>query len=72
MTAWDAFLYVVGAIVLRVVSSEIGDWIPPLARWIVRHQATKMGDQAERYREEWLADLVDTPGKLVPLWTTFL
>ena len=68
MNAWDAFFCVVGAIVLGVISSEVADWILPLARWIVRHQATKMGDQAERYREEWLADLADTPGKLVPLW----
>ncbi|MEU3547099.1 AAA family ATPase [Streptomyces longwoodensis] len=57
---------VLTAVVLPLLLSEFGDWCPWLAKRVVRWTARCLGDAAaaERYTEEWLAELEEVPGKL--------
>src|SRR5215472_11064707 len=66
-TATLAFLLF--AVLIPLAVNEIGDLIPSLARCLLRWGARRIGraDQAERYEEEWLADLERVPGKLTKL-----
>jgi hypothetical protein len=61
--------FVVTALFVPLLLSEFGDWCPWLARRMVRWAANHLGDRtvAERYEEEWLADLSEIPGKLACL-----
>lgn len=65
----SAIAAAVGALLLKLISSEIGDWIPALARRIVRYAVFQLPQrERERYREEWLSHLEECPGKLGKLF----
>ncbi len=53
-------------ILLPLVLAEVGEISPWLARWVLRWGAKCIGDRdaTERYTEEWLAGIEDTPGKI--------
>jgi hypothetical protein len=57
------------AVLIPLAVNEMGDLTPLLARCLLRWGARRIGrtDQAERYEEEWLADLERVPGKLTKL-----
>jgi GAF domain len=57
------------AVLTPLVVREAGDLARPLARGLLRWGARRIGraDQAERYEEEWLADLERVPGGLTKL-----
>lgn len=57
------------AVLVPLLVNEAGDLLPSLARCLLRWGARRIGpaDQAERYEEEWLADLERIPGKLTKL-----
>jgi GAF domain len=57
------------AILIPLVVNEAGDLVPSVARRLLRWGARRIGHtgQAERYEEEWLADLERVPGKLTKL-----
>jgi hypothetical protein len=61
--------FVLFAVLIPLAVNEMGDLAPSLARWLLRWGAKRIGraDQAERYEEEWLADLERVPGKLTKL-----
>lgn len=60
---------VLTAVVLPLLLAEFGDWSPWLAKRLVQWTARRLGDTAaaERYSEEWLAELEEVPGKLSQL-----
>ena len=62
-----SFLLIV--ILIPLLVNEAGDLAPPLARYLLRWGARRIGQagQAQRYEEEWLADLERVPGKLTKL-----
>jgi GAF domain len=57
------------AILVPLLVREAGDLVRSLARYLLRWGARHIGqaDQAERYEEEWLADLERVPGNLTKL-----
>jgi hypothetical protein len=57
------------AILLPLILNEVGDWSPWLAVRLVRWTAARLGNplDAERYAEEWEANLEEMPGKLTRL-----
>ena len=57
------------AIMIPLVVNEAGDLAQSLARCLLRWGARRIGraDRAERYEEEWLADLERVPGGLTKL-----
>jgi hypothetical protein len=57
------------AIMIPLLVNEAGDLTRSLARCLLRWGARRIGraDQAERYEEEWLADLERIPGSLTRL-----
>jgi len=57
------------AVLIPLAVNEAGDLLPSLARYLLRWGARRIGPagQAERYEEEWLADLESVPGKLTKL-----
>jgi hypothetical protein len=61
----------VTAIVLPLIVAEIGEVSPWLARRVLQLGAKCIGNpkRAERYAEEWLAGIEETPGKLTKLFT---
>ena len=61
--------FLVFAIMIPLVVNEAGDLARSLARCLVRWGARRIGraDQAQRYEEEWLADLERVPGNLTKL-----
>jgi GAF domain-containing protein len=61
--------FVVAAIVIPLLVNEAGDLTRSLARCLLRWGARRIGraEQAERYEEEWLADLERIPGSLTRL-----
>lgn len=60
---------VVGAVLLKLLSSEVEAWLPKLAHRVI-DRATRGVPESERdrYREEWYADLEEFPGKLSKLF----
>jgi hypothetical protein len=52
--------FLVFPVLIPLLVNEMGDLAPCLARWLLRWGARRIGraGQAERYEEEWLADLV--------------
>lgn len=66
-------LFLVTALVLPLLLSELGDWCPWLAERLVRWSARRLGDPAacERYQEEWAANLHEVPGKISRLAAAF-
>ncbi|MFJ2099366.1 AAA family ATPase [Streptomyces anulatus] len=67
----EAITFMATAVVLPLLLSEFGDWCPWLAKRLTRWTARRLGDTqaAERYSEEWLAELAHLPGKLSHLLT---
>jgi hypothetical protein len=61
--------FLVAVVLIPLLVNEAGDLVPSLARCLLRWGARHIGqaDQAERYEEEWLADLDRIPGKLTKL-----
>ncbi len=61
--------FLVFAIMIPLVVNETGDLARSLARCLLRWGARRIGraDQAQRYEEEWLADLERVPGNLTKL-----
>ena len=61
--------FLVFAIMIPLVVNEAGDLARSLARCLLRWGARRIGraDQAQRYEEEWLADLERVPGNLTKL-----
>ncbi|OKJ48115.1 hypothetical protein AMK27_38945 [Streptomyces sp. CB02009] len=57
--------------VLPLLLSEFGEWCPWMAKRLTGWTARRLGDAqaAERYSEEWLAELAHLPGKLSHLLT---
>lgn len=57
------------AIMIPLLVNEAGDLSRSLARCLLRWGARRIGraDQAQRYEEEWLADLERVPGNLTKL-----
>jgi transcriptional regulator with GAF, ATPase, and Fis domain len=57
------------AVFIPLLVNETGDLALSLARCVLRWGARRIGqaDQAERYEEEWLADLERVPGNLTKL-----
>jgi hypothetical protein len=56
-----AIVWLFGEVLKSLVTNLIGDWLLRLiARWIVRYQASTMGEQSARCKEEWLAHLNET------------
>jgi hypothetical protein len=59
----------IGAIGLKLVSSEIHDWIPIIARRIIDRAVRRLPSSVqERYREELYAHLEEWPGKIGKLF----
>lgn len=58
--------FVLFAIMIPLLVNETGELARALARYLLRWGAGRIGraDQAERYEEEWLADLERIPGSL--------
>jgi hypothetical protein len=56
----------------RILAGELGAHAEPLARWIIEKAVKRLpaGD-CDRFREEWLAHLDETPGTLRKLWHAF-
>jgi hypothetical protein len=65
----QVLVFIVTAVLLPLSLSEFGDWSSWLARRLARWTAHHLGNQslAKRYEEEWLAELVEVPGKLASL-----
>ena len=61
--------FLVFAIMIPLIVNEAGDLARSLAAYLLRWGARRIGraDQAERYEEEWLADLERVPGNLTKL-----
>jgi hypothetical protein len=58
----------VGA-VSRIVTGELGAHAEPLARLLIERAVKRLpADDRDRFREEWLAHLEETPGTLRKLW----
>jgi hypothetical protein len=53
----------------RILSGELSAHAEPLARWIINKGAERLPVQArDRFREEWLAHMDETPGELRKFW----
>jgi hypothetical protein len=53
----------------RIVTAELSAYAEPMARWMIDKAVERVpADYRDRFREEWLADLNDTPGMLRKLW----
>ncbi|MEU3964003.1 NB-ARC domain-containing protein [Streptomyces buecherae] len=63
--------FILTAILLPLVLTELGDWCPWLANRLARWTARSLGDASlsNRYAEEWSAELAEVPGKLSKLIT---
>ncbi len=61
--------FVLFAIMVPLLVNEAGELARALARYLLRWGAGRIGpaDQAERYEEEWLADLERIPGSMTKL-----
>jgi hypothetical protein len=53
----------------RMVAGELSAHVEPMARWIIGKAVQRFpADDRNRFREEWLAHLDETPGTLRKLW----
>jgi hypothetical protein len=63
-----ALVVFVGAILLRLLTSEIQDWLPTVSHWIIARAAARLPKyQRTRHFEEWLADNNSFPGRITKL-----
>ncbi|QHC19583.1 ATP-binding protein [Streptomyces sp. GF20] len=67
----EVIIFMTTAVILPLLLTEFGDWCPWLAKRLAQWTAQRLGDAqaAERYSEEWLAELRHLPGKLSHLLT---
>jgi hypothetical protein len=57
------------AVATRIVTGELSAHAEPMARWIIGRAVERLPtDDRDRFREEWLAHLDETPGTLRKLW----
>lgn len=69
MEAINAILALVGAILFALLTTEIRDWLPNLAHWIIERATARLPrNRRIRYLEEWLADNNCYPGRLAKLF----
>jgi hypothetical protein len=63
---WPILGFLLFAIMVSLVVNEAGDLAGSQARCLLRWEARRIGraEQAERYEEEWLADLERVPAGL--------
>jgi len=53
----------------RIVAGELSAHVEPLARWIIGKSVKRLpAHERDRFYEEWLAHLHETPGALRKLW----
>jgi hypothetical protein len=53
----------------RMVTGELSAHVEPMARWIIGKAVQRFpANDRNRFREEWLAHLDETPGTLRKLW----
>ncbi len=56
-------------VVSGIVTAELIAYAEPIARWIIGKAVERLPlDNRDRFREEWLAHLDETPGALRKLW----
>jgi hypothetical protein len=56
---------ILGSFLLRLLGSEVQDWLPAIARWLIKRATRRLPTSVQqRHLEEWLADNNDYPGKL--------
>ena len=58
---------VVVAVLLSMLSTEVERWLPRVAAWLIRYEASKLPRLSERMQEQWLADLDEFPGNVAKL-----
>lgn len=57
------------ALALKLAFTELQDWLPYLAKWIVDRAVVHLPEGTrERYQEEWRSHLDELPGRLSKLW----
>jgi hypothetical protein len=60
---------IVIAAATSIVTRELSAHVEPMAKWIIGKAARRLpADDRDRFREEWLAHLDETPGTLRKLW----
>lgn len=65
----QGFLFVGLPVLVGVIAMELYDYADRWARALVVRAAQKLhSEHAERYAEEWLANLDEVPGKVSRLW----
>jgi hypothetical protein len=53
----------------RIVTGELSAHVEPFARWVINKGAERLPVEVrDRFREEWLAHMDETPGALRKLW----
>jgi hypothetical protein len=55
------------SVLANLISNQIDAWLPAIARYIIKYQASKMPAQPLRWEEEWLRDLDRAKGGLAKL-----
>jgi hypothetical protein len=64
LTILVAFGAIVGGFLLKLIGSEIQDWLPFVSRWLIDYATARLPpDERARRLEEWLADNNDYPGR---------
>jgi hypothetical protein len=59
-------------VVSAIVTGELRAHVKPFARWIIERAVRRLSlADRERFREEWLAHLEETPGILRKIWHVF-
>jgi hypothetical protein len=68
ITALLAASCLFGGLLAKLFLGEVQDWLPTVARYVVRRAASRVPEQyRQRYLEEWYADLNAFPGRLSKL-----
>jgi hypothetical protein len=58
-------LAVMGGLILNILSNDLYDRCPRLARWLLERAVARLpAEERDRYREEWEAHLLECPTKL--------
>lgn len=60
-----AFLFILSGVIIPIALGEVGDWLPRLSERLLSRAAARLGSDAlaDRYAEEWAAELNEIPGK---------
>lgn len=64
---------VIANVAFNLAASELYDWAPRLADWLIDRAVAKLREPAHRadYGEQFRADLADVPGHLAKVWFAF-